>query len=50
MAHWAVATTDPLGRRWRLTQPLYNFADDCGLAFGRAHHDFDAAIGTLFFD
>jgi hypothetical protein len=34
----------------RLTQTSYNFAGGCKLAFGRAHDDFDAAIGTLLFD
>jgi hypothetical protein len=40
----------PTTRRPRLTQMPCNFANGCELALGRAHHDFNAAIGTLLFD
>jgi len=43
-------TGSALSHARRLIQRSYNFANGCELAFGRAYHDFDAAIGTLFFD
>ena len=37
-----------LSQQGRLTQTPYSFRIE-QLSFGRAHHDFDASIGTLLF-